>query len=162
MRETPFLCEFQFRNELPLPPVGPKMLPVAVDRARVAAYHPFGFLWDKPQECPFERDLGMSLDPLDAERFRVPPGVPPPLDAEDEALLAPAAGAAAGAGPGFRTAKSKADAKAGWLMRTIYLSAQELPTVRRRLPLAARCSPSLPPRCRPRRRMRMRTRARGC
>jgi len=118
--------------------VGPKLLPVAVDRARLAAYTPFGFLWDRPQECPFERELGMSLDPLDAERFRVPPGGPPALDPEDEALLAPNAAAAA-AGPGFRSAKAKGDAKAGWLMRTIYLSAQELPTARR---LSA---PSLPP-----------------
>ena len=135
LRDTPFLCEFQFRNELPLPPVGPKLLPLAVDRARLAAYQPFGFLWDRPQDCPFERDLGISLDPLESERFRAPPGGAPPLDPEDEALLASAgvtggaAGDGGGGGSAFRTRRGPGgDTKSGWLMRTIYLSAQELPT----------------------------------
>jgi hypothetical protein len=49
LRDTPFLAEFTFRNDLPLPPIGPKFLPIVVDRARLAAYQPFGLLWDKPQ-----------------------------------------------------------------------------------------------------------------
>ncbi len=129
LRDTPFLCDFHFRNDLPLPPIGPKFLPIVVDRARMTAYQPYGLVWDKPQEAPLERDLGISLDPLDAERYRIPPGSPPALDPEDEALIAPDTAAT---GPGFRQVNKgkKTDQKAGWLMRTLYLSDMQLPKVR--------------------------------
>jgi RNA polymerase II-associated factor 1 len=125
LRDTPFLCDFHFRNDLPLPPVGPKLLPVQVDRARITAYQPVGLLWDKPSDAPLEYELAMAVDPLDAERYRVQPGGPPVLDPEDEALLVPEPGTG---GAGGRTAKkAKMDNNAGWLMRTLYLSDAQLP-----------------------------------
>ena len=127
LRDTPFLCDFHFRNDLPLPPVGPKLLPVQVDRARITAYQPVGLLWDKPSDAPLEYELALAVDPLDAERYRVPPGGPPVLDPEDEALLAAEPGTG---GTGGRTAKrAKMDNNAGWLMRTLYLSDAQLPKV---------------------------------
>jgi hypothetical protein len=110
--------------------VGAKLLPVAIDRSRMTAYRPFNLLWERPTEVPFEWDLGISLDPLDVEQYRTP-ATAPPLDAADEALLAPDASAVTGAGPGFRPGKPKSVNKAGWLMRTLYLSDMQLPKVRR-------------------------------
>lgn len=125
LRDTPFLCDFHFRNDLPLPPVGPKLLPVPVDRARITAYQPVGLLWDKPSDAPLEYELALAVDPLDAERYRVQPGGPPVLEPEDEALLVPEPGTG---GTGGRTAKkAKMDNNAGWLMRTLYLSDAQLP-----------------------------------
>jgi hypothetical protein len=129
-RDTPFLCDFRFRTPLPPPPVGAKLLPVVIDRSRMTAYRPFNLLWERPTEVPFEWDLGISLDPLDVEQYRTP-ATAPPLDAADEALLAPDASATTGAGPGFRPGKPKSVNKAGWLMRTLYLSDMQLPKVRR-------------------------------
>ena len=127
LRDTPFLCDFHFRNDLPLPPVGPKLLPVQVDRARITAYQPVGLLWDKPSDAPLEYELALAVDPLDAERYRVPPGGPPVLDPEDEALLVAEPGTG---GTGGRNAKrAKMDNNAGWLMRTLYLSDAQLPKV---------------------------------
>ncbi len=102
-----------------------------VDRSRFTAYRPFNLWWDRPCDLPWETDLGISLDPMDVEQHRVPPGKPPPLHPADEALLAPlTSGPPLGSGPGFRPGKSKPTAKAGWLMRTLYLSDSQLPKVR--------------------------------
>jgi hypothetical protein len=128
-RDTPFLCDFRFRTPLPPPPVGAKLLPVAVDRGRMAAYRPYNLWWDRPAEMPLELDLGISLDPLDVEEYRVPPGAVPKLHPADEALLT---GGAANelAGPGRARKPKPAVGKAGWLMRTLYLSDTQLPKVR--------------------------------
>jgi hypothetical protein len=136
-RDTPFLCDFQFRAPLPPPPIGAKMIPVAVDRARIASYRHFNLWWERPTEMPLELDLGISLDPLDVEQYRCP-AVAPPLAPEDEALLAPLPqGPATGVGPGFRPGKARAANKAGWLMRTLYLSDMQLPKARAAAVLAA-------------------------
>lgn len=104
-----------------------------VDRSRFTAYRPFNLWWDRPCDLPWETELGLSLDPMDAEQHRVPAGPPRPLHPKDEALLAPlSSGPAPGQGPGFRPGKSKPTAKAGWLMRTLYLSDSQLPKVRRK------------------------------
>ena len=129
-RDTPFLCDFRFRTPLPPPPIGPKLLPLVVDRSRFTAYRPFNLWWDRPSELPWEMEVGQALDPMDVEQHRVPPGPPRPLHPADEALLAPlTSGPPVGSGPGFRPGKSKPTAKAGWLMRTLYLSDSQLPKV---------------------------------
>ena len=129
-RDTPFLCDFRFHTPLPPPPIGPKLLPVAVDRSRMTAYKPYNLWWERPHELPLEMSLGMSLDPLDVEAYRAPP-VAPPLDPADEALLAPLdTGLPLSSGPGFRVGKHKGKNKAGWFMRTLYLSDMQLPKVR--------------------------------
>ena len=131
-RDTPFLCDFRFRTPLPPPPIGPKLLPLVVDRSRFTAYRPFNLWWDRPSELPWEIEVGQALDPMDVEQHRVPPGPPRPLHPADEALLAPlTSGPPIGSGPGFRPGKSKPTAKAGWLMRTLYLSDSQLPKVRK-------------------------------
>ena len=112
---------------MPLPPVWPKLLPVPVDRARITAFQPVGLTWDRPSEALLEYDLALAVDPLDAERYRVPSGGPPPLEPEDEALLAPEPTAA---GSARAAKKAKLDNNAGWLMRTLYLSDAQLPKVR--------------------------------
>ena len=98
-----------------------------VDRARITAFQPVGLTWDRPSEALLEYDLALAVDPLDAERYRVPSGGPPPLDPDDEALLAPEPTAA---GSARAAKKAKLDNNAGWLMRTLYLSDAQLPKVR--------------------------------
>jgi hypothetical protein len=96
----------------------------------MTAYRPYNLWWSRPKEMPLELDLGISLDPLDVEQYRVPPGAAPELAPEDAALLAPLDTPTMGAGPGFRVGKAKGQNKAGWLMRTLYLSDMQLPKVR--------------------------------
>lgn len=127
IKQTPFLCDYEFRCELPLPPCEPRLLPIELDIDAMTAFRPeavIGAYLDAPLTMPWDPDLYISLDPLECERFRIPPGDPPPLDAELEALLAPEATPVA---TGFRHSKSAKGAKTGWLMRTLYLADTQLP-----------------------------------
>ncbi|KAK9832178.1 hypothetical protein WJX74_001843 [Apatococcus lobatus] len=121
-RQTPFVCNIRFRNDLPEIPCDPKMLVTPLQPERLAEFKLTSLEIDARHEMPVPLDLGIPVSALDIQRYTVP-DVPEPLDPADALLLegdaeeAPEHQAAKGA----RTRGKAAPVNLPWLMNTTYI-----------------------------------------
>jgi hypothetical protein len=85
--KTPFLCWMRFMLDLPEPPLPVLSFEIPVDRAKLARFSHLGAQDDSNRNLPLENGLGASLDPLDLDRYAIPPDGAPALPPEDARLL---------------------------------------------------------------------------
>jgi len=122
-RETPFLSDIRFKNDLPEVPCEPKMLVSAMNPKALAAFHLTSLEAGGRRELAVEADLGAPLTVLDVSAYAVPAAAQP-LHPDDEALLE-GEGQLGAEVPMHQRARSKMAGDKGelsWLMRTTYIS----------------------------------------
>eukprot|EP00884_Botryococcus_braunii_P005903 jgi/Botrbrau1/15313/Bobra.0319s0003.1 len=122
-RETPFLCNIRFRNELPEIPCDPRMLVASVHPERLAQYSLTCLEENPRREYVVDTDVAIPISMLDVDRYCVPQEAVP-LAMEDAVLLQEDTkismnGAMSRSKP---TRHSKPGSELSWLMRTSYIS----------------------------------------
>ncbi|KAI8466707.1 MAG: RNA polymerase II-associated [Monoraphidium minutum] len=126
-RDTPFMCNIRFKNDLPEIPADPKLLLTRRNPEDLAAFSTTALERAALRELLLPADLGIPVTLLDADRYNAPPeGEQGALHPRDAALLQ---GEIRLPGQGPSPAKPKRFAaksvEVSWLMRTTYISAAE-------------------------------------
>ncbi|GBF92417.1 RNA polymerase II-associated factor [Raphidocelis subcapitata] len=126
-RDTPFICNIQFKNDLPEIPADPKLLLSLPEPSELSAFRLTSLERQTRRNLPLPADLGVPITLLDADRYNVPaPGEAGPLHPRDAALVE-AEVRMPGQGPSPAKPKRFAGkaVEVSWLMRTTYVSATE-------------------------------------
>jgi len=141
-RETPFICNIRFRNNLPDVPADPRLLVSGAGSDQLSAFCLTDLERNPKWDIHFEPDAGIPVSLLDSQHFAVPAGAPKALDPKDEALLQdqrdgpdPGRGTRMTGPSAFLKAKvsdSSLDKGLPWLMCTTYISNDSLTTPSRR------------------------------
>lgn len=139
-RETPFICNIKFRNNLPEIPSDPKLLVSGTDPRQLSEFCLTSMERDPKWELLFEPDLGIPISLLDSQRYAVPKERPA-MDPADRALIQDSDRAQTKGPTGYQSYLTNllADTKEEqegmpWLMCTTYISndnttkAQHVPT----------------------------------
>ncbi|EFN52725.1 hypothetical protein CHLNCDRAFT_138263 [Chlorella variabilis] len=117
-RDTAFLCNIRFKNDLPEIPCDPKLLLPPYDRDQLAAFKLTELERDLRKDLMFEDDLGIPIHPWNIEQYSVPEVVPP-LHPDDAALVESDEEAEP------KKARLRGDAaELSWLLRTKYIAAE--------------------------------------
>ncbi|KAL4439914.1 hypothetical protein ABPG75_002915 [Micractinium tetrahymenae] len=117
-RETAFLCNIRFKNDLPEIPCDPKLLLPPYSKEEIAAFKLTELEKDLRKDLLFEPDLGIPIHPWNIERYSVPEVVPP-LHPDDAALVASDEELEP------KRARLRGDAaEVSWLLRTKYMTAE--------------------------------------
>lgn len=122
-RDTPFICNIKFKNDLPEIPCDPKMLLPPLNPQELAAFSLTSLEKDMKRDMLFEPDLGIPISMLDIERYTIPyasAGDKPPLHPDDAELLKDEEGEGAGSMQRARLRGSAAELS--WLLRTKYIT----------------------------------------
>ncbi|GAX79498.1 hypothetical protein CEUSTIGMA_g6939.t1 [Chlamydomonas eustigma] len=139
-RDTPFLANLRFKNDLPEIPCDPKLLVHEADPAALSSYSLTTLERRPKRDLAVPYDLGIPINLLTMDRYCVDAGEQLPLDPEDLALLggvedlklsALNMGALSGAAivPRARP-RALVNGEVSWLMRTTYIS-QDSDSVRK-------------------------------
>lgn len=117
-RETAFLCNIRFKNDLPEIPCDPKLLLPPYSKEDIAAFKLTELEKDLRKDLLFEPDLGIPIHPWNIERYSIPEVVPP-LHPDDAALVASDEELEP------KRARLRGDAaEVSWLLRTKYMTAE--------------------------------------
>ncbi|KAL4421193.1 hypothetical protein ABPG77_010068 [Micractinium sp. CCAP 211/92] len=117
-RETAFLCNIRFKNDLPEIPCDPKLLLPPYSKEEIAAFKLTELEKDLRKDLLFEPDLGIPIHPWNIERYSIPEVVPA-LHPDDAALVA------SDDELGPKRARLRGDAaEVSWLLRTKYMTAE--------------------------------------
>lgn len=111
-RDTPFICNIRFRNDLPEIPSDPKMLVDPFQPQRLASFFLTSMETQLPRELLLPPDLGIPITLMDGDRYTIPEDAPTTLAPEDAALLGDT-----------QETKNRAP-ETNWLMRTTYITAE--------------------------------------
>ncbi|KAI3431753.1 hypothetical protein D9Q98_004795 [Chlorella vulgaris] len=117
-RDTAFLCNIRFRNDLPEIPCDPKLLLPPYDAKAIAAFKLTELEKDLQKDLLFDADLGIPIHPWNIEQYSVS-DVPVPLHPDDAALLA----SDEETEPQKNRLRGDA-AEVSWLLRTKYIAAE--------------------------------------
>ncbi|KAI7839176.1 hypothetical protein COHA_007066 [Chlorella ohadii] len=118
-RETAFMCNIRFRNDLPEIPCDPKLLLPPYNKEELAAFKLTEVEKDLQKDLLFDADLGIPIHAWNIEQYSIPDGPPQPLHPDDVALLAADEEASA------KQARLRGEAgEVSWLMRTKYIAAE--------------------------------------
>ncbi|PRW33241.1 RNA polymerase II-associated factor 1-like protein [Chlorella sorokiniana] len=118
-RETAFMCNIRFRNDLPEIPCDPKLLLPPFNKEELAAFKLTELEKDLQKDLLFEADLGIPIHAWNIEQYSIPEGPPQPLHPDDAAILAADEEASA------KEARLRGEAgEVSWLMRTKYIAAE--------------------------------------
>ncbi|GAB4823600.1 hypothetical protein N2152v2_010646 [Parachlorella kessleri] len=130
-RETPFICNVRFKNDLPEVPCDPKMLLPPLVPQELAAFHLTSLEREMKRDMLFEPDLGIPISMLDIERYTIPYPTPqdkPALHPKDAELLKDEEGE----GAGFQRSRLRGSAaELSWLLRTKYITNEGAEQARR-------------------------------
>eukprot|EP00873_Tetraselmis_striata_P034346 jgi/Tetstr1/454610/TSEL_041502.t2 len=125
-RETPFICNIKFRNNLPEIPADPRLLVSGTDAQQLSEFCLTSMERDPKWEVLFEPDLGIPISLLDSQRYAVPKERPP-LDPADRALIQDSGRPKAQGPSGYMSyltnlLNDTKEADTPWLMCTTYIS----------------------------------------
>ncbi|WIA18195.1 hypothetical protein OEZ85_009668 [Tetradesmus obliquus] len=129
-RDTPFICNIRFKNDLPEIPSDPKLLVSSYEPDKLSRFFLTSIEQQPRRELLLPADVGVTISLMDLERYDVPPLQPGErrrLDPADEALLQdvdslPAAGQAVSPLKVKRATKGQGPS---WLMATTYLTSSQ-------------------------------------
>lgn len=117
-KDTRFLCNIRFKNELPEIPSDPKMLLSQLNLDDVGSFKLFSIEKGLKRDVKFPMDMNLPLSSLYIEQYDIYSG--DKLDPKDAPLLDERSDVVTDAGPGGRKRKNVPNAP--WLMRTKYIS----------------------------------------
>jgi RNA polymerase II-associated factor 1 len=131
-KDSEFLCQLQFRNTLPDPPLGPHFLKIPLNVEKAVQYAPTSLETEHKWKLHCNRDLGVDIDIIDARSYTVP-AQPVPLHPADAELLnwdpkrelvgKPKSSANGTGEPLSRQERRRAiDTQVTWLKKTSYLT----------------------------------------
>jgi hypothetical protein len=131
-KDSEFLCQLQFRNTLPDPPLGPHFLKIPLNIEKAVQYAPTSLETEHKWKLHCNRDLGVDIDIIDARSYTVP-AQPVPLHPADAELLnwdpkrelvgKPKSNAKGISEPLSRQERRRAiDTQVTWLKKTSYLT----------------------------------------
>jgi len=122
-----FVCKMQFRNNLPDIPFDPKLLALPIDPMRYTKCIIGSSLENSYKHSIFtEPDLGVPINLIDTNIYKLPAGMSKKLDPEDQALVdATVASAPRKGAPGASKAKERPRPSVSWLVKTKYLCNEE-------------------------------------
>jgi RNA polymerase II-associated factor 1 len=119
-KDSRFLCNVRFKNDLPEIPSDPKMLLPQLDLTEVGAFKLFGIERHVRRDVKFPADMNLPLSSLYIEQYDVYSG--DKLHPKDAALLDETGDAVVGSEGASAGRKRKNIPNASWLMRTKYIS----------------------------------------
>eukprot|EP00878_Enallax_costatus_P025048 GHUV01026769.1.p1 GENE.GHUV01026769.1~~GHUV01026769.1.p1 ORF type:complete len:491 (+),score=127.59 GHUV01026769.1:206-1678(+) len=136
-RETPFICNIRFKNDLPEIPSDPKLLVSRYEPEQLSRFFLTSMEQQPRRELLLPADVGVTVSLMDLERHNVPADFStqrPPLDPADEALLRDVNNLPT-TGEKVSPLKVKRSAKGNvpWLMATTYMTGSGGPQEGRRL-----------------------------
>lgn len=117
-KDTRFLCNVRFKNELPEIPSDPKMLLSQLNLDEIGAFKLFSIEKGLKKDVKFPLDMNLPLSSLYIEQYDIYSG--DTLDPKDAPLLDVRSDVVTHEGSGGRTRKNVPNAP--WLMRTKYIS----------------------------------------
>ena len=117
-KDTRFLCNVRFKNELPEIPSDPKMLLSQLNLDEIGAFRLFSIEKGLKRDVKFPMDMNLPLSSLYIEQYDIYSG--DTLDPKDAPLLDERSDVVTNAGAGGRKRKNVPNAP--WLMRTKYIS----------------------------------------
>lgn len=117
-KDTRFLCNVRFKNELPEIPSDPKMLLSQLNLDEIGAFKLFSIEKGLKRDVKFPPDMNLPLSSLYIEQYDIYSG--DTLDPKDAPLLDERSDVVTNVGTGGRKRKNVPNAP--WLMRTKYIS----------------------------------------